>query len=204
MKPGKEASRKKRNNPNDMLPQVGSSKGMKKDFRDLWSPIAQLSISDYEAFKAVLVLIYRDTFLLDHVEHGNSLRYSPSKGVLACMDRLDAKVRETYPPGLMEMLCEVDILGWNEDVKYHVEDGRVVFKGKYDSKVGRINNMLTCITVSCELSEFLRRDSIVKSRPDYSDFDGILKICQRLIIGRGVAPPTNRELIGWLDPFIYE
>ncbi|MHA2064428.1 MAG: hypothetical protein ACXABY_08620, partial [Candidatus Thorarchaeota archaeon] len=55
--------------PFDMTPRVGDSYvNTKFDF--IWKNLSYASLVDFDAFKAVLVLIYRSAFYLDHRETG--------------------------------------------------------------------------------------------------------------------------------------
>jgi len=202
MKPGKEAFRRTNPRPNDMTPLVGRG-GKRYRFQDMWVPLASLSLLGGEVFKPVLTLLYRDTFLLDHVPQGDGLRYRPRGDVMRCISELDADVRRVWPSGLMELLCLFDILGWNEDIKYHSERGRATFEGEYGSDVGRTNNMLTGVAVVWRVGAFV--DHVIKNanRKGSIDMTMIIEPMQTFANRRGVAPPSDDELMDWLGPYIH-
>jgi hypothetical protein len=203
LKPGKEAFRSIKPNVNDMIPLVG--RGDKRyRFQDMWVPLASLSHSGDDRFKQVLVLLYRNTFLLDHVETNGVLRYRPREGVLATIDELDEPVRKVWPGGLMQLMCLFDVLGWNEDVKYHSERGRPTFKGKYGRDVGRTNNMLTGIGVVCRVANFVGHVMANAGRRETIDMGMIIEPMQEFANRRGVAPPSDRELLEWLSPYLID
>jgi hypothetical protein len=47
---------------------------------------------------------------------------------------------KTKEIGLLEYLYFIDLIGWNEDVKYHIVGGKPDFK-KRDKKAGRVNTI---------------------------------------------------------------
>lgn len=203
LKPGKETFRSVRPNVNDMTPLVG--RGDKRyRFLDVWVPLASLSLEGEDEFKQVLALLYRNTFLLDHLEIGESLRYRPRGGILASMNSLDGTVRRVWPGGLMELMCLFDVLGWNEDVKYHAEREEPVFDGRYGRDVGRTNTMLTSIGVVCRVANFVNHVMSCSGQRDSIDMGMILEPMQAFANRRGVAPPSNKELVAWLSPYLVE
>lgn len=129
LKPGKEVA-KQRPNPHDMTPVVGRPEHRLR-FDEIWAYLSKTAIINPEIFKAVLTLIYRDAFLLDHMRVGNSVRYQPNKEIVKSIRDMDQEIGSVLPFGLMGLLHFLDLLGWNEDVKYHTENDEPTFKGKY-------------------------------------------------------------------------
>jgi len=204
LKPGWETISKKRPNLHDMTPRVGD---VYKDatFMDLWAHLSKMSIIDFDAFRRVLVLIYRNAFLLDHRKTGDSIRYSPREDVASVIDALDGRLKPILPAGgLWGFLNFLDILGWNEDVKYHTENNKPTFDGRYEVKVGRPNTLLTCIRVPFQMHRFIK-DIVNKTKePGTIDFQLGYKMMQDFLKTRGTCVPTNINLVDWLAPYIHE
>jgi hypothetical protein len=155
-KPGKETLRKV---PNvyDMSPNVGANGISETEgwaFEKIWEYLIKISIISQSTFKKVLVLLYRNCFLLDHreIEKGK-FRYLPSKEISDYINNIESFVLKdgfvdkfkTTEIGLLEYLYFIDLIGWNEDVKYHIVEGQPDFI-KYDKKVGRVNTILSVIS----------------------------------------------------------
>ena len=164
-KPGKETQRTIPN-IHDMFPNVGSNDKSETDgynFEVIWEYLIRISIINQITFKKVLVLLYRLCFLLDHQEiTKGKLRYAPSQEMLDYISKIDFALKEGFKDkfkkdeiGLLEYLHFIDLLGWNEDVKYHIVEEKPDFK-KYDKKVGRVNTILSVINVPLIINGFLR------------------------------------------------
>jgi len=202
LKPGKEVFRSKNPNLNDMTPMVGSI-DQRYSFRDMWVPLGATSLVGKDAFRRMLVLVYRNAFLIDHVVIDDKARYRPDGEVMGCIDELDREVRGVLPCSLLEFMSLFDVLGWNEDVKYHSEDGKATFQGKRKVEVGRINNMLTGIHATHRVAEFV--DHVIEKSGDKASIDLglIFSAMQAFVRGRGVAPPSDRDLLEWLAPYLF-
>lgn len=203
LKPGKEVFRDKKPNPNDMKPCVGYGE-KSYGFNDMWKQLSKISVYNFEIFRAVLTLIYRNAFMLDHVEHKGNIRYKPSKEISECIKRMGQSIDYLLDYGLFGLLHFMDILAWNEDVKYHVEDGKPTFKGKYTWRTGRLNTLLTCITIPYNTCLFVK--DILEHSSERMDINWSLvyDTMQLLLWARGVCPPKPAELIKWLFPYIIE
>jgi hypothetical protein len=202
LKPGKETNNVTRPNPHDMMPVVGNPLH-KLRFDEVWSFLSKISLVDFESFKAVLTLVYRNAFLLDHVESQTGvLRYQPSPKIIDFVSEVDKKAAGVSPFGLMGLLHFLDILGWNEDVKYHVENNIPTFSGRYDFKVGRINTLLTCIRVPYQASSFVKSCIDTSKVSKEIDFMNLYTIMQQFAKSRGTCTPTQEQLRNWLSPFI--
>lgn len=211
-KPGKEAIAG--TNVNDMRPMVLVN-GRPLDppsFSFIWSDLTNIAMADFEAFKAVLLLIYRSAFLLDHIKtDAHGWRYCPRDGVSDAIDELDRTVGDRTEFGnVWGLLGFIDLLGWNEDVKYHSVGGSASFtEGKYGGKgkqkIGRINTLLSCIRVPYEISDFMysHREEIMGGKK--ADFVSLYDIMQALINSRGLCTPKrNEDLLRFLDPYLVE
>jgi len=200
-KPGKEAFRKKNPKPHDMTPVVPGYEWA--SFRDVWSILAWVSFAEPDAFKALAVLIYRSAYHLDHVAEEGKLRYRPAPTVASCMDALDQRLAKFMPNrSVRAFLHFLDLLGWNEDVKYHFEDGKVTFTGDFPFKAGRVNTLLTCIRVPYEVSRFARHAVENASSPERIEFGHIIDVMQQFSIARGTCVPDDDQLLQWFAPYL--
>lgn len=203
LKPGKETANVSRPNPHDMTPMLGDPNEVLR-FDQIWTHLSKISVIDIEAFKMVLTLIYRNAYLMDHTTVNGAVRYSPHGQVMDCIKRLDLEVGNVLPNGVEGMLFFLDILGWNEDVKYHTENDLPTFDGAYGSNVGRLNTLLTCIRVPYQTSLFVK--DILDNCEDklHIDFGHIYEVMQQFAKSRGTSTPTKAQLLDWLSPYLIE
>jgi hypothetical protein len=200
-KPGKETIKK---NPNlyDMTPLVGEEKKL-FEFQDIWEYLINVAIADECILKTIGVLVYRVGYMLDHAENRAGLiRYAPKNSIQDCISKTDRTNPCSFPAGLNGLLNFIDILGWNEDVKYHTEDGRPCFNGKYQFKVGRVNTILSCLTVPFLTWEFIK--NVLSHKDDRFNIESklIFDVMQRFARSRGVCVPSQTELLDWLSPYL--
>lgn len=200
LKPGKEVLRKTPN-VNDMTPCVG--RGFNYSFDDIWRELSKISVYDFEIFKAVLTLVYRNAYLLDHVEVAkNRIRYNPNVQIMSCIEDMEQSLGDIMDYGLFGFLHFLDILGWNEDVKYHVENGIPTFKGKHEYKTGRLNTLLTCITIPYKTYSVVEDILKHSSSPQDINWELVYETMMALARTRGICPPKQSELLEWLSPYI--
>ena len=198
LKPGKEKF-EKNSNPNDMLPCVGGSNKPYR-FDEVWKQLSEISFLNHRMFIVMLVLVYRNSFMLDHIEEGGHIRYKPCKAIEDCIQKLEHKFGKQLEYGALGLLHFMDILGWNEDVKYNVQDGRVVWKK--DRKRGRVNSLLSCITIPYKTNEFAREIIKHSGEPKDIDWSLVYEPMQRLMSSGGICPAKQKELAIWLSPYI--
>lgn len=199
LKPGKEVFRTKNPNPNDMTPCVGDG-DERYEFRAVWTELSKVSAHDFDLFKLLLLLMYRNANFIDHVEVDEGLlRYQPSEDVLEVIDEIEESTSGIHEYGTFGFLHFLDLLGWNEDVKYHVEDGSPTFTGKSGWKVGRPNTILTCINVPYKTYNSVHEIRDAESLEDI-DWSKVYETMQRMM--RGVSTPTQKELLEWLSPYL--
>ena len=202
LKPGKEKDQDRdKPNPHDMTPFVGNSQ-VKLQFNDIWSGLAKISLLNFESFKIVLTLIYRNAYFLDHVEKNlGIIRYEPHKQILKVIEQINNEVGGVLPMELLPFLNYLDILGWNEDVKYNVQNNEPNLLG-LRRNTGRINTLLSCIRPPYQAAAFvtyvLRRANAVKS----IDFSQLFPIMQQFSNSRGVCPATQGQVKEWLQPYV--
>lgn len=192
LKPGKET---KRETPNihDMKPCV---EDMQKDygFDDIWAQLSKISVYDFEIFRAVLTLIYRNAYLLDHVEENNGhIRYKPDENIMECIQELENKTGDIMEYGLFGFLNFLDILGWNEDVKYN----------ELSEKTGRLNTLLTCITIPYKTYKVVENIKKNCSNPQNIDWHLVYNTMTSLSRS-GICPPRKKDLLDWFSPYIIE
>jgi hypothetical protein len=212
-KPGKEAVAG--TNVNDMRPTIVINGRTLEppSFTFIWSDLTNIAVEDFEAFKAVLLLIYRDAFLLDHVKKGDGMgwRYAPSESIEKCILELDNAVGSRTEFGSVSGLLRfIDLLGWNEDVKYHSVNGHGSFtEGKYGGRgkerIGRINTLLSCMRVPFEMSEFMIDYRREVNGGGKANFVPLYEIMQALINSRGLCTPKRADdLFRFLNPYLVE
>jgi hypothetical protein len=213
LKPGKETLRAMPN-IHDMFPNVGSNNQSETygyTFEIMWEYLIKISIINQITFKKVLVLLYRLCFLLDHQEvKPGKLRYSPSKGLSDYIDKIDFSLKDGFKDkfkteeiGLWEYLHFIDLIGWNEDVKYHVKNSRPDFK-TVNKNTGRVNTVLSIISAPLMVSNFIQ--DIIQKTKNYGIINVklITSTIQKFTKSRGICVLSNRDLLEYLDPYLVE
>ncbi|GAB7141306.1 hypothetical protein RsTz2092_12770 [Deferribacterales bacterium RsTz2092] len=215
-KPGKETQRR---NPNiyDMNPNVGIIGGVSETarwaFQQLWEYLIKISIIQQDTFKKVLVLLYRLCFLTDHKENSTgNLRYQPSNELLEYIKNiqdfvLTAGFREkfnTQELPLLDFLYFVDLLAWNEDVKYHGIKGTPYFANYTESKTGRTNTILSIIGAPILISDFIQDIIYKTANKGVIDVHLITSTIQKFSKTRGLCVLSNEELLTHLAPYLVE
>ena len=208
LKPGKETSREKPN-VHDMLPNVAGHFD-KWAFEQIWEYLIKISTFQRVAFQEVLVLLYRLCYYTDHKIVNSKLRYSPSIQILEYINNLEKFVlkrefREKFKTSevsLLEFLYFVDLLAWNEDVKYHSVESKANFteKGK---NVGRVNTIMSIIYAPILISKFI--NNIIENTPNgIIDVKLITTAIQKFTKSRGLCLPNKSELVEFLQPYLVE
>lgn len=124
----------KGNNPNDMRPTVwvdGKEIEFDGSFDHVFNFFQYVSHIDTRALEILGCLMFRNAYLLDHDEE---LVYKPSSEAL---DYISSVIPEYEGISVEAYLHYMEMIAWNEDVKYHTL-GYDVHSG-----IGRKNNMLT-------------------------------------------------------------
>jgi hypothetical protein len=208
LKPGKETTRKAPN-LHDMFPNV-SNDFDKWAFEQIWEYLIKISIIQQAAFKQILVLLYRLCYYTDHKLINNKLRYKPSAQILEHINNLDKLVLKagfqekfkTSEVGLLEFLYFIDLLAWNEDVKYHHSKNKADFTGKYEKKVGRVNTILTIISAPILISKFINNILESTKSKNVIDVKLITNTIQRFTKTRGLCILSKFDLIEFLQPYL--
>ena len=124
-------------NPNDMKPSLfhnGEEVNTLASFDDIFRFLQEIYAINPDAAQIMGCIIYRDAFLLDYEKVGESYRFNPPQEAL---DYLCERVPEWEGISIEAYLRYLDIIAWNEDVKYY-SIGYDVHNG-----TGRKNNLLT-------------------------------------------------------------
>lgn len=213
-KPGKETLRKK---PNvyDMYPAIlafGTDITNKLSFDNLWEYLIKISIIQQDTFKKILVLLYRLCFFIDHKIVDGKYRYSPSNEILQEINSiqqfvLNAGFKEKFNTNeieLLDFLYFVDLLGWNEDVKYNAPKGEPFFNNFTESKTGRINTILSIISAPILISRFIQDIIYKTSTNGIIDIKLITSTIQIFTKTRGMCVLSNKELLEFLGPYLTE
>jgi hypothetical protein len=201
LKPGKETLRRNNPNANDMTPLIGQE-GKRFTFKDIWEFMIRWAIEDESFLGLIGMLVYRIGYLIDHESGGDGkVRYVPLRPVEGVVSEIDSSLTARFPGGLRGFLHFIDLLGWNEDVKYHSSGPRVDFP-RNGFCVGRINTALSCLTIPFLTMNFIR--DVKAHQGDWSKIEirTLLDIMQRLSRSRGVCLPTQSELLEWLSPYL--
>ncbi len=202
-KPGKEAFRTGNPNPHDMAPNVGTAYE-DATFGEVWVNLSSISVVDFELFRKVLLLTYRNAFHIDHRVIDGKVRYRPSGGVMSAIKEVDREMRGIlYEGGILGLMHFLDILGWNEDVKYHTAQGEAAVPTSRRQRTGRVNTLLTFIRVTHEMSDFAVRVREA-SDPREVDFQQAYELMQQFARSRGICAATNQQLRSWLSPYLVD
>lgn len=203
LKPGKEVFRPKNPNLYDMTPMV-SGAGL-LSFKEIFDIILKVSLTNEGQFKKLLILIYRLAYMLDFQEiEGEKLRYAPNRQILNCIENLEKDCKDCFGSyGLLGFLNFLDILGWNEDDKYHIISNNPDFNNDDRFDIGRINTLLSCIAIPCLAFDFVEHVLAKKDNPEKIDHNNVLDIIQRLINSKGICVPKRKEILEWLSPYLH-
>lgn len=212
LKPGKEAQRQ---NPNihDMMPNVGFGKigeAGHYTFEVIWEHLVEISIINQILFKQVLTLLYRLCYFMDHgTDKKGNIRYMPSPEIAAYVEKINFALRCGFKDkfkkekmGLWEYLHFIDLLGWNEDVKYHVKNGKADFSDSGKRNVGRPNTINSVISVPLMINDFLSNIIENVNYIEKINVRLILSTMQQLSKSRGVCVLSHAKLQKYLSPYL--
>jgi hypothetical protein len=212
LKPGKETLRRTPN-IHDMSPNVGLNNHSDTDkwaFEQIWEYLIKISIIQQAAFKKVLTLLYRQCYFVDYNLNNGAYRYSPSKEILEYINNLDKFVLKdgfnerfkTSEIGLLEFLYFVDLLAWNEDVKYHSGTESADFSITTRNNVGRVNTILTIISAPILISKFIVNIIENTKNNGIIDVKLITSTIQKFTKTRGLCILSNKQLAEFLTPYL--
>ncbi len=202
IKPGKEYFRPNKQRLNDMSPNVGEL-FTNYSFANIWQLLCTLrnniSLDNYKKLSAIL---YRTAYLIDFTNDNGKVRFSPSSELLTEIQEIQTEVNnKNLDINILAFIHFLDVLGWNEDVKYHTEE----YAGKINSSNfgrGRINTILSCISIPLILQKFV--EEALKGKNDITniDFSIVIDTMQDFSRTRGVMPISNARLIEFLAPYL--
>ena len=211
LKPGKEAERQNRPNVNDMLPCVGGFTDTNAPtFELIWEHLVKIAIVSPILFKKVLVLLYRNCYFLDHEEAGSGrVRYAPSPALADYIGKIDFALKCGFKDkfkkdvtGLLEYLHFIDLLGWNEDVKYHASGGTSAVRYSDNKNKGRTNTIISVISVPLMINDFLSNIMENVERKEKINVRLILSTMQQLSKSRGICVLSSVKLLEYLSPHL--
>lgn len=199
LKPGKEYFRENKKNIHDMTPYVGEQYE-KYSFGDIWKDMLNLSIRISEdSYKKINVLLYRLAYLMDCTIVNEKVRYNPEGEILEIIKYIQSEIDlKGYHFKLLEFLNFIDVLSWNEDVKYQTnckfEKGR--------EKIGRINTILSVISVPLIFKQFVDEIMEHKHSLEELDYSLLIDVAENFSRARGVHTISNKKLIEYLSPYL--
>ncbi len=202
LKPGKEYFRKEPN-LNDMSPNVGKDYENFK-FADIWNLLCRLyNVISLDNYKKLSALIYRMAYLFDFNYVDKKLRFVPDEEVKSEIAEIQREIDEkNLKIDVISFLHFLDVLSWNEDVKYHIVDNRPDFTIAGKRKNGRINTLLSCISVPILFQKFVDEVLKCEGKKEKIDFSVIIEVAQKFAKTRGVQPLSNKELIALFSPYL--
>jgi hypothetical protein len=107
--------------------------------------------------------------------------------------------------GLLEFLYFIELLAWNEDVKYHTVNGKADFtkpNSSWDNKRGRVNTVLTIISAPLLISKFIQ-NIIESTQPKHTMEVGLItKTIQQFVRTRGFCVLSGKQLLEELEPYL--
>jgi len=222
-KPGKEAARQNPN-PFDMYPSIEQAEKELMPswaFEQIWEYLIKISIIQQDTFKKVLVLLYRLCYFIDHkIDKNNKYRYLPSTDIFSEIQNIEnyvlqAGFKEKFNSTeveLLDFIYFVDLLAWNEDVKYRPNKYPIdYFKKKQNGEyslsagivnTGRINTILSIISAPIMISKFINNIIWATSNNGIVDVKLITTTIQKFTKTRGLCVLSNRELTDFLHPYL--
>lgn len=196
-KPGKEYFRENSRNINDMAPGVGNYYE-RYSFSDVWRDLLNISIQlSEESYKKLYVIIYRLAYMLDCKIEDNKVRFKPDLEITNEIEKIQLEIdSKKLDFKLLEFLNFLDVVGWNEDVKYQSEMTFI------QPKNGRINNILSMISIPLFFKKFV--DNVMANKDDLKkvDYSELINMAQDFSRTRGILPISNVKLVEHLTPYL--
>ena len=97
----------------------------------------------------------------------------------------------------------LDILGWNDEMKTHADNEGLCFD-RSKPKKGRINTILSCISVPMLFQDFVEEVLKNKDDPSKIDFSIIVDVAQTFSRTRGIHPLSNKKLVELFEPYLID
>lgn len=201
LKPGKEYSRKEPN-LNNMSPNVGDL-FTKFSFADIWQLLCKLrNAISFDNYKKLSAILYRVAYLIDFTDNQGKVRFSPSTELLNEIQEIQTDaIHNNLNVNILAFIHFMDILGWNDEMKTHANNDGLNFVVK-KPKMGRINTILSCISIPILFQEFVDEVLLHKDDKANIDFSIVINVAQTFSRTRGVHPLSNKKLAELLNPFL--
>lgn len=201
LKPGKEYFRTIPN-LNDMSPNVGNL-FTKFSFADIWRLLCKLrNTISLDNYKKLSVILYRVAFLVDFDYIDGKVRFAPGKELMNEIREIQADVdKHKLNVNILAFIHFMDILGWNDEMKTHATNEGLNYV-KEKPRTGRINTILSCISIPILFQEFV--DEVLKNKDNKAniDFSIVIDVAQTFSRTRGVHPLSNKKLVELLTPYL--
>ena len=189
-KPGKDNGKVKKGRlRRDMTPIIYADNNpiAKGTFKEIWKHVYNLQqVLDDKSRIILYRLIYKMAYMIDFELDDKKDNYIPNKVFKDDVKKIQSILdNKKYNFNFKAFLGFLDILGWNEDYKY---------KNDNDRNQGRINCLLTMISVPIELKKLYKRLLELKEN-ELFDFDNLIDMCYSFSISGGIYVLSKTELI---------
>ncbi len=193
--PGKDDGNPIRNSEQkrrDMTPFVNAKNNpiTTGDFKDIWQVILTLQqILDKRTMLKLYRLIYRLAFMIDFEYDEKTKNYIPNKDFISEIDSIQKEINKAGSNiNIKSLIVFLDLLGWNEDYKYHLHDD--VANSPW---TGRLNCIMCMISVPIELNKL----NIKKG--EQINYNSLLEMCYAFCMSRGIFVLSKSDLIHDLE-----
>ena len=180
----------------DMTPFVEyKNKKIKKDdddktFKYIWGTFLSLhKILNKQMVLKMNRLIYRLAFMIDFELDEKEQNYIPNNEFMTDVQIIQKEITKAGSDiDFKSFIIFLDLLGWNEDYKYHLRNDVADNPWK-----GRLNCLVCMISVPIELNKL----NIKKG--EKINFDSLLEMCYSFCMSRGIFVLSKADLIKELE-----
>ncbi len=171
----------------------------KFSFEDIWTLLLKLYFNiPKNEYKKLCCIIYRIAYMLDFkILNETQVRFRPDNDILKVIHQIQTKINSSnIDIDIYAFLHFIDILCWNEDVKYQSYCEFIKIR------TGRINTALSIISIPLIFANFIEKlteDIKNGNEPDYSS---LIKVAQNFARTRGIQPISNVQLVEFLSPYL--
>lgn len=135
--------------------------------------------------------------MIDCKIEDNKVRFKPDLEITNEIEKIQLEIdSKKLDFKLLEFLNFLDVVGWNEDVKYQSEMTFI------QPKNGRINNILSMISIPLFFKKFV--DNVMANKDDLKkvDYSELINMAQDFSRTRGILPISNVKLVEHLTPYL--
>lgn len=135
--------------------------------------------------------------MIDCKIEDNKVRFKPDLEITNEIEKIQLEIdSKKLDFKLLEFLNFLDVVGWNEDVKYQSEMTFI------QPKNGRINNILSMISIPLIFKKFV--DNVMANKDDLKkvDYSELINMAQDFSRTRGILPISNVKLVEHLTPYL--